>query len=275
MKTAFSKRMKSIIYGSIPYLICSIFCPKSPKRVYYKYFKDKGYTRYPYPHAEQYMQMPVNIQLDAEKNLRYILHTNGRKLYFPNEMAEEKVVRSYVSLMIEQHSDSPHLYVESMEEFRGKTILDIGSAEGFTAFEAADVAGYIYLFEYDDKWIEALNATFEPWKDKVTIVKTYISDRSDDMNQTLDNFLKDKPKDNLFLKMDIEGAEQSALEGSRALFSEAKDLQFAICTYHKKDDLKKISAFLDSYGCVYSPREGLHYTKHSLRTCLLRGYKKS
>lgn len=108
-----------------------------------------------------------------------------------------------------------------MEEFRGKTLLDIGSAEGFTALDTIEVTRFVYLFEYEDKWIEALQATFEPWKEKTMIVKKYISDHDDDVNAALDNFLKDKSRKDIFLKMDIEGAECMALQGCMELFAKA------------------------------------------------------
>ena len=91
----------------------------------------------------------------------------------------------------------PHHYADSVEEFRGKTLLDIGSAEGFTALDTIEVTRFVYLFEYEDKWIEALQATFEPWKEKTMIVKKYISDHDDDVNAALDNFLKDKSRKDL------------------------------------------------------------------------------
>ena len=265
--------MKTIIYGYIPYIFCSVFCPKSPKRKYYKFFKDNGYTRFPYPFAKKYAEAPFAIKYDEEKQLRYILHTGEKRLYFPNSQSEDKIRRTYISLTTEQDKDSPHRYVDSIEELRGKTILDIGAAEGIISLDAVEVADFIYLFECDPKWIEALNATFEPWKDKVRIIEKYIGNTNNETTQTLDNFFKDKPKENLFIKMDIEGNEPMALEGSKNLFAEGKGLQFAVCTYHNKNDLKIISKILDSYNCTYSAREGLFFVKHSLRTCLLRGYK--
>ena len=60
----------------------------------------------------------------------------------------------------------PHHYADSVEEFRGKTLLDIGSAEGFTALDTIEVTRFVYLFEYEDKWIEALQATLSRGKRK-------------------------------------------------------------------------------------------------------------
>ena len=174
-------------------------------------------------------------------------------------------------MLIEQDVRHPHHYADSVEEFRGKTLLDIGSAEGFTAPDTIEVTRFVYLFEYEDKWIEALQATFEPWKEKTMIVKKYISDHDDDVNAALDNFLKDKSRKDIFLKMDIEGAECMALQGCMELFAKADHLDFAICTYHKETDVVQIPAFLDRFNCSYSFTDGYMFVKHSLRKCLVRG----
>lgn len=117
----------------------------------------------------------------------------------------------------------------------------------------------------------ALQATFEPWKEKTMIVKKYISDHDDDVNAALDNFLKDKSRKDIFLKMDIEGAECMALQGCMELFAKADHLDFAICTYHKETDVVQIPAFLDRFNCSYSFTDGYMFVKHSLRKCLVRG----
>lgn len=273
MAKSFSKTIKKYIYGDIPYLCTKIIHPDSKKLKYYKYFKDNGYVRPPYDFAHEYLNMPVEVYDDNGKGLKYVMHREMKKLYFPKSYPSSKIVNLYRMLMLEQDLRSPHHYVDSLDEFNGKTMLDIGSAEGMTSLDAIEHVNFIYLFECEPKWIEALNATFEPWKEKVQIIKKYISNRNDEMFQTLDDFFKDKPKTDLFLKMDIEGEERNALSGANSLFAKTSNLDFAICTYHKKDDEKIISSFLDKHNCKYVPREGLFYTGHSLRTCLLRGSK--
>ena len=51
-----------------------------------------------------------------------------------------------------------------------------------------------------------MEATFAPYKEKITIVRKYVSDVDEEDNITLDTFFRDEGKfiDNLFLKMDIE-----------------------------------------------------------------------
>lgn len=273
MEISVIKIVKKFIYGVIPYIYISILHPDSPKRAYYKFIKERGYTQRPYEFAEHYLRVPVHIHHDKTKNLPYVMRKDSKRLYFPRECSAEKAVKMYRALMIEQDSRHPHHYVDSLDEFRGRTLLDVGAAEGYTSLDAIEVVDFVYLFECEPRWVEALTATFEPWQDKVCIVRKYVSCRDDKMSLTLDSFFKDKPKDHLFLKMDIEGAECEALEGSKTLFAEATHLSFAICTYHKKDDERKISSYLDQYDCTYSSRKGYMYVKHKLRPCLIRGYK--
>lgn len=273
MKTSIVKDLKTLIYGTIPYIWTSFFSPDSPKRSYYKFLKDYGYTHYPYEFAGKYMTMPIDVKEDKEKKLFYVMHRGNKKLYYPRSYGKEMVEKNYRALLIEQDLEHAHHYVDSSEEFVGKTFLDVGSAEGFTSLDAVEYVRFIYLFEFESKWVEALNATFEPWKEKVVIIEKYVGSKNDALNITLDAFFKDKPKDNLFLKIDIEGAECDALQGAEGLFAEATNLDFAICTYHRRDDKKNISAYLDQKRCTYSLRDGYLYVRHRLRTALIRGYK--
>ncbi len=267
-------RFKQFYYGAIPYFCYRIFHPKSPKLECFQFIRKYTYA-YPflYDFIFEYEDFETDVHKDINRGLKYVVHKGSKKLYFPGEYTDYKIQKLYRSLVIEQDIRSPHHYVDSIDEFSGKVLLDIGSAEGIVALEAIDMVDFVYLFECELRWIEPLKATFEPWKDKIQIVRKYVSDYNDETTVTLDDFLKDKPKDHLFLKMDIEGAERQALAGGRILFSEATDLQFAICTYHKRDDVKVVSSFLDRYNCKYFLRKGLLYRHHKMRPCLIRGSK--
>lgn len=182
MFTGSMMKLKSILYGTLPFYYTKVFEPSSPKLAYYDYFRKRGYTRYPYDFAAEYLEMSIAVQWDKEKELPYVMHRGSKRLYFPREYSTSKIEKCYRALLIEQDVRHPHHYADSVEEFRGKTLLDIGSAEGFTALDTIEVTRFVYLFEYEDKWIEALQATFEPWKEKTMIVKKYISDHDDDVN---------------------------------------------------------------------------------------------
>lgn len=268
-----SKSLKRFLWGTIPYAYLRNVDSTSAKLPYYKYIHDNGYTRHPYKYAEKYLSLDIQVNFDNDKGLLYVTHRGDKKLFFPKHFTVDRVKALYKALIIEQDLEAGHHYVDSVDEFSGKILLDIGAAEGIIALDAIEVVSFVYLFECDECWIEALEATFEPWKEKVEIVRKYISNQNDDQCMTLDLFLKDKPKDNLFLKMDIEGAERKALEGAEKLFEDGTNLQFAICIYHLKDDPFVISSFLDKYKCTYKEREGLFYMKHSFRPALIRGSK--
>ena len=178
----------------------------------------------------------------------------------------------YRALMIEQDQRSAHHYFNNNKDVTGKGFVDVGCAEGYSSLEIIEEAKHVYLFEQNESWLEAIRATFEPWKDKVTIVQKYVSNRNSPKEQKLDDFFRDKPDEHLFIKMDIEGAERRALAGCEQLFRDCKKIDFAICTYHLHDDEEVISAFLDKHNCTYRNQKG--FFRHKIRSVVLRGNKK-
>lgn len=213
-----------------------------------------GRTQYPGVDIFKYDDLNVKIYTDEEKHLPYIIHSH-RKLYFPQKF-KDIIVAAYKSLVLEQDEGSAHRYVQSYEIFKNKTLLDIGAAEGLIALDVIELVDFVYLFECDEDWVDALSATFEPWKNKIEIIRKYVSDKNDDTNITLDTFFEDKPIDNLFIKMDIEGAELDALNGASYIFDHAKKMDFSICTYHKETDKIQIPAFLKAHGQNYNFTKG-------------------
>ncbi|MDE5938076.1 MAG: FkbM family methyltransferase [Lachnospiraceae bacterium] len=69
----------------------------------------------------------------------------------------------------------------------------------------------------------------------------------------LDEIVIDQPT---FIKMDIEGAELSALKGASGIIKESKP-KLAICVYHKPEDLFEILELIDSWGIHYK-----YYFRH-------------
>lgn len=265
------KYIKTLLYGTLPFCYLSLFAKKSPQKVYRKYFMKHGYTRNPYPAAEKYADFHPEVYRDETNGLSYVLHRSGRRLYYPLSYDAARIKNAYKSVLIEQDAMHPHHYVDSLDEFKGKILLDIGSAEGFTSRDAIEQVGKVYLFECEPEWIEVLKTTFAPWKDKCEIIEKRVSSVCNDNSITLDEFLKDRPIDNLFLKMDIEGAECAALCGAKELFSKAMNMDFAICTYHRKNDAKDVAEYLNTHRCTWHSPQELFYVKHGFRVCLLRG----
>lgn len=262
------KEVKRILRGVIPYYFSRIFNPNSSNIIYYKYIQKYGYARHLFDFRHEYDNLKIDIEI--QNNLHFVIH-NNKRLYFRKGLSKIKIEKMYIELLIEQDIRSAHHYFDDRNEVKGKTFLDIGSAEGFSSLDIIEEVDRIYLFEQDERWIEALNATFEPWKEKVQIVKKYISDFNDNEHQTLDDFFMNKSKENLFLKMDIEGEERKALNGSKTLFKESRNLSFAISTYHENDDEKIISDFLNQFNCEFINQKG--FFRNKLRSVVLRGKK--
>lgn len=263
--------IKKIIYGIIPYYFAKIANPESENLKYYKYIMQHGYARHLYEFKDEYTNMDVKVQKDEQNNL-YFTMLDNKRLYFKRGLLPEKIQVLYKALAMEQDIRSAHHYLDNIQEVKNKTFVDVGCAEGFTSLFVIEEVNHIYLFESDELWIEALKATFKPWEDKVTIVRKTIGNENNDKMQSLDDFFKDKSCDNLFLKMDIEGAERDALQGSINIFNTAKNLSFAISTYHLEDDEEVIGTFLNKNNCTFINQKG--YFRHKLRSVVLRGRKK-
>lgn len=210
---------------------------------------------WPYPFVKSYEAKNIDVFEDTSKGLLYVLQ-NGRKLYYSRKYATVQAVQeSYNSLVVEQNPNSPHLYLkQGFQVVEGDFVVDIGAAEGNFSLDIVETAGRIVIVEAEEHWIEALKATFEPWKDKVEIIHKYISDTNDKHCATLESIVGDKSID--FLKLDVEGAELSILNSSAELLRRKQIKKLAVCTYHKKNDERMFKKLLDSYGYDSDLTEG-------------------
>jgi len=230
-----------------------------------------GLSFHPYKFNSEYKKLRINCFWDSKFKMYYLLY-EGKKLYYPqsfNKNARDLVV-NYRSLLIEQDIRSPHRYVEDYNRLSGKTILDVGAAEGIFSLKVIEKVNHVYLFECDENWIKALEATFAPWQEKVTIIPKYVSGTNDKSHITIDRFLEGKDKNNLFLKMNIEGAEQSALKGAEETLKEAKDLDYAICTYHCNNAAVEIENLLKTNHFESEFSEGFLYLEKTFRKAIIR-----
>jgi hypothetical protein len=267
----FMRHFRVHLRGKLTFLFGWLL-PKTEENSALAFIGKHGITSYPAAYSLDYKNLTVNVLEDKNKNLRYVLH-NGRKLFFPTVYSHDKIKTLYASLITEQDIRSAHRYVETYDELTGKTLLDIGSAEGIFSLDTIELVDHVYLFECEDFWIEALTATFEPWASKTTIVRNYVGDKTEGIFTTIDDFLSDKSKDNLFLKMDIEGAEQSALRGAAQTLRTGKNLNVAVCTYHRPEDPKVISEFLAACGFTFTFTEGYLFWGKRLSKALIRAKK--
>jgi hypothetical protein len=216
------------------------------------------------PFIAKYLWRHVKVELDENNGLYYVYTDEGRRLYFRRGMSKKEVRTTYNDLCAEQDKLSPHNYCfDDLSIGLDSVFADIGSAEGNFSLKFIDKVRKVYLFEYDNNWIEALEATFRPWKEKVLIVDKYVSSSDNDKYVSLDNFFQDKEPPNL-LKLDVEGAENEVIEGAKRLcIKDVKDL--LVCTYHRTGDEQKLSHQLKemNYKINLSPGYMLFIWEHN------------
>ena len=158
-------------------------------------------------------------------------------------------------------------------------MVDFGAAEGNFSLSMIEKVKKIYLFEADQEWNEALQKTFEPWKDKVEIIPKFVSDKDDDRHCSGDVFFEEI--DVTFFKIDVDGGERGLLSGMKKTITDKKGLKIALCTYHQHDDENEFTKMLTDAGYDVVPSNGymiFYYDKKLkapyLRRSLIRAVKK-
>lgn len=204
---------------------------------------------FPYPFVYEYDINQIEVHKDIDNGLFYVIH-KGNKLYYHRDFKTEQSVKdNYLSISIEQDERSPHRYLTNdFDVFENDVVVDIGAAEGNFSLDIVERSRALYIFETDNRWIEALQATFEPWKEKVFIINKFVSNVDNDHCVTLNTFFGNKPIH--FIKMDVEGAEMLILKSSTNILYTNKSLKLAICTYHIQSHEERICKVLER--CNYS-----------------------
>ena len=213
------------------------------------FIKKRGVNLYPYFWMLKYNPTKIKVYTDADCGLLYVLH-EGKRLYFKRGTSPSRVKLVYNALIQEQDKNSPHTYqTDAFKISPDSIICDVGAAEGIFALTFVEGAKKIYLFETEEEWIEPLRKTFEPWKDKVTVIHKFASDKDANNSITLNSVLE-PDVGNLFLKLDVEGAEKSVLLGaSEALASDRFVTKAAVCTYHYNHDYEELKSLMaDGYN---------------------------
>ena len=227
-----------------------------------------------------------NIIVNREEGVlnSYVMH-EGKKLYFTKNKDEVGVKNNYIALAKEQDKNSPHCYLSEQDlkdiidyKKRGGYIrlFEFGTAEGMFSLKLSELVDEIHLFECKPEWIEALQLTFSPWKEKVSIINKYVTDKNDDNSVSLDEYLSGKPYEGLdIVKMDIEGAEIDALHGMKNFLRDSKNFKLFVCVYHNQEDEKQVKDICKNfdietnkgYFCFY---EDPNYGEPYVRRCLLK-----
>lgn len=238
------KREKKLLEEIIGFL-------DSPKNTFAKnetdkishFLKNNGIHVFPYEFSLKYKAADIEVFHDEKYKLNYVFH-GGKKLYFKKNWSVESVKEKYSFLLNEQDPESAHQYLSAKFTVEPDSVLvDAGVAEGIFVLPFIDKIKHAYLFETDDEWIEALNATFADYKEKVTIVHKYVANKDDEMNVKLDTYFKKDAKID-FIKIDVDGAEQELLNGAKEILSRKEPLKIAICTYHNQNDEKDFHSML-------------------------------
>lgn len=208
-----------------------------------------------YPFKDKYDPLSVKVFMDKSHDMYYVVH-NGRRLYCTRSTTYKGAQIWYSNLLIEQDMESPHRYLTNDFDLEQNDIfVDVGSAEGILGLDVVDKVKKVYLFEYEDEWIEALKLTFAPWKEKVVIVKKYVSDNSNGNNVALDDYFENESLKPTFFKIDVEGAEMKVLNGMKQIINSEGHKKLAICTYHKANDYEDITKYVSTLGCKFDTSE--------------------
>lgn len=199
-----------------------------------------------YDFVREYQNMPVKIVWDEVSNMGYVPY-RGRRMFFPRGWDEKRIAGYYRSVVMEQDVRSPHCYAnENCGVKKGDIIVDAGAAEGIFALDHIEEASRIYLIEADRGWIEALERTFCDDRDKVQIIYGFLDSYHNGEHVSVDGLFGREEIN--YIKMDIEGAEKSALAGAVETLKRQGDIRCAICSYHCRGDEQEIRHFLEGHG---------------------------
>jgi hypothetical protein len=217
------------------------------QREVYEYLQNHKLSVFPYNFPQKYISTDIFIETDPENGLYYTLW-EGKKLYYKNGHQFNKAQVYFNSLLLEQDPLSPHRYLtDTFDVDINDVIVDVGAAEGNFSLSVIEKVKQVYIFEVEKDWIKALEATFEPWKEKVKIVQKYVSDQDTNMSIRLDTFFNKNQKVN-FIKADVEGAEAQVINGASDLIKAQTNLKIAICTYHRQTDAEDLDKLLKNKG---------------------------
>lgn len=243
-----------------------------------EFVQHEGVQIFPYQFTRKYNKETIEVFQDETCGLKYVL-MEEKKLYFKRKWSVARIKKSFHDLTLEQDEMSPHRYLSNDFNLDEKDVLaDFGAAEGNFTLSVIERIKKAYLFECDPEWIEALEMTFRPWKDKVEIVPKFVSDKNDEKHCSGDVFFKDKEIS--FLKIDVDGGERGLLAGFEKTMHTTAKMKIALCTYHQHNDEKEFTTMLTQMNYSVTPSRGymiFHYDKKIkapfIRRALIRAQK--
>lgn len=238
------------------------------------WIRNNSVQMYPYDFYFEYMKLENDVYCDAD-GWKYILYKNKR-LYFPRKFTDDMINRYFRFLIMEQDKRSPHCYFDDNYSFTDKhIIIDVGAAEGLIALMNIDKAKRIYLIECENDWCEALEKTFLPYKEKVTIINKIASTAKTTNSISLNSLIQ--PGECYIIKIDVEGSECDVLNSLCGATLKASS-KIVACAYHNQKDEQLIAEFFKHNNVIYTNTPGYllsdwgGYKEPYLRRGLLRGY---
>lgn len=183
--------------------------------------------------------------------------------------------------------------------FGGDVVIDVGSARGLMALDVIDKVSKVYVVEHALRWQKPLEATLEPYKDKVELVKRVLASKRQKKKKEdkkgkkekegkeeeegkikigLVELLKKCDQQRVFVVMDAEGEEVELLKEAKEYLKAAKNpIVLSVCAYHRTTDYEDLKQFFEEIGYYTETQPGYIYTNmydghglHSLRRGIIR-----
>lgn len=229
------------------------------KREIYNFLCRHELDMYNYYWYEKYRNMDIQIEFDKKLNMTYVVHGSHR-IYMNKKLKSEHLVRSfYTTVFAEQDQESPHCYCNFFpKNVTVDLLIDCGCAEGGFALNHVACARKLMLIDGDEGWSEANKATFAKYHDKIIIENCFLGNPANKGYQSLNNLMK-KHKigaiQSLVIKLDVEGFEESVLEGVSELTRCIPNIVIMACSYHHYSAEYNIRQILMAQGLeVYTSK---------------------
>lgn len=205
----------------------------------------------------------VESGFDNKLQMPYVIHKKKR-LYFPKDFSVKQAEQKYRHYIENENllggnykTKMPHCYQsEWFKVNEGDVFVDLGAAEGLVALDVIDRVSKVYIIESNKRWLKALRATFEPYKEKCVIIHKLVTDHNGRKSITLEHLLKDETTCPVFVKMDIEGFEKRVLAASNDFLSKRNNIKLACCAYHFEGDAQTMVDLFEQSGYQYEFSNG-------------------
>ncbi len=205
--------------------------------------------------VDEYLATDLPIIISVKRDCKAI-----KNMLISRGISADKILclRDYLSEM-------DHIYFDFLTPENDEVFADVGGYDGMSSHEFFDWCenkenSIAYIFEPNNDMSEIINANIQPgmnfkiaqygvWdkKTKLSFMKSskadecYIVENADEALDTvsvidLDTYFEKEGVVPTYIKMDIEGAEHKAIEGTKNIIANNKP-RLAISIYHKQEDL--------------------------------------